>query len=277
MDFEKIEKELINGKVLYLFCDTETTGVEPYPNSRSNWKRDRILDIYLGFYTYNKSTKKFSLISEFHNYINPFKAKREELEKIQSVDKIGDDTVSVHGITKNFLEGSAPLKGSDFKLSTPAKQFKEHTFKLLNYIYNLSNKHPMKIVFVAYNSDFDIKFIDSEMELVYNEKKELCSFLQINMPVWDPYKFAKKINKINQKYYGKKKFTSLNLDALKKIYNINTPRQIHGAKVDTLIMIDIIEKILLEINHDPLFKPTNHIYNLTPGCEFKTGFNPKTE
>ena len=129
----------------------------------------------------------------FHVYINPQR-------------EINIDAVNIHGVSNEDL------------IDKP--KFSEICDEFLDFIGNS--------VLVIHNADFDISFINNELNLCGKN-------FEIKNPIIDTLKLAKK------KFPG----SLVNLDSLCKRFDINlNSRKFHGALIDAVLLSDVYVELI---------------------------------
>lgn len=260
---ELVSKKIYEGKQVIVFFDTETTGgvsgntinVIEKNDHQYEGKRHRMLEFGASVTVFNEETGVCEpLLDEegdcvrFHEYLNIWAEDPNKLRRINSMTEVPWGAYIVHGIDKDFLEGKKPLghkiKGFEggFKLPKPAPTM-EQIIEPLSKVIGLSHvtrdeKLEKTIKCAAHNAEFDNKFMNSEFQLVGKSVFEsyispLCTLL-----------LAKSVlpkSEVGGKY---------NLDSLSNyvkeqglVQNEEIPRDLHGAMVDTRILLQIYNGI----------------------------------
>lgn len=264
-----IANKIKEGKNVYTFFDTETTGTEPYGDKNDNMKRDRLLEIGAVSYTLDEKgiqplKNKDNEIVIYHDYINPFIEPENQLFIYNSKKEMGDSYI-VHGITKDFLNGKGDLGG--FKLKTAARPFTEtrdyfelfmntdNALKFLlenNYINGSFEDFTGEHIFVAHNASFDKKVLNAEFEKDdrFNKDIRYQSDFEGHVKVLDTLALSREIipKKLLEEKgvdysevdnFGRNKKPGYTLDYLQFYYDIEADRDLHGALVDSKILADI--------------------------------------
>lgn len=125
---EVIRQTLISGIDVLTFFDTETTGLNIYPDFKTNTLRDRVLEVGFAMYYMDKDENIKPLMYKgkpitFQEYINPFKETPRQLEMSESVNYTNPEALAIHKITNDFLNGKESFNG--IKLHKPAPTFAE--------------------------------------------------------------------------------------------------------------------------------------------------------
>lgn len=159
---------------LYAVSDTETTSQNLMEeNSRGELLRNRVVEIAICFYYFDKNEKGMKKLYDsdgehiiFHEPINFFAEPKEIRDKFSSVSKIPSSTVDIHGLTEKYLfsEESSP-KGRP-KLKKSALTFAEIAPVMLSF-FQVDNafEKGLPIYLVFHNAPFDTRFINSEMRV----------------------------------------------------------------------------------------------------------------
>jgi DNA polymerase III epsilon subunit-like protein len=262
---ELVSNKIKNGEQVVVFFDTETTGgvsgatisvIEKH--GKDEGKLHRIVELGAIITIQNQETGTFSILRDedgeevrFHEYINPWAEKREDLKRTNTIDNMPYGAYCVHGIQENFLLGNENLGAnipnekleSDFILSQPAPTFEQILIpflKITGLSHVIEDHSVEKIVkALAHNIEFDNKFMNSEFRL-----QNLSEFEAYCSPMCSLKIFRSILPKdeVNKKY------------SLDNIYNYtrglegtqveDIPRDVHGAYIDSKMLLQVTNEVL---------------------------------
>ncbi len=259
---ELVSEQIYNGKQIVVFFDTETTGgvsgntisVKEKNDHKYEGKLHRMLEIGASITVFNEANgvcepllDKDGDCVRFHEYLNIWAEDKNKLRRINSMTEVPFGAYRVHGISQLFLEGKVPLGhnldniDSDFKLPRPAPTM-EQVIEPLSKIIGLSHitKDELKektIKCAAHNAEFDNKFMNSEFQLV-------------GKSVFESYISPLCTLNLAKSVLPKSEVGKYNLDSLYKYVKENNlssneaiPRDLHGAMVDTRMLLDVYNGI----------------------------------
>ncbi|PSV01148.1 exonuclease domain-containing protein [Photobacterium kishitanii] len=283
---EIIHCTLDSGKDVYYIGDIETTGLRPDGDKNNKDLKDRALEIAFLCYIQNDNGvfEELKDISGnhifFHEYINPFAEELSEKNRYRSIDYIPNEARSVHGISKEFLDGLKGLEDSNgeetnFKLKQKAPTFAQIKPILDLYFYtsNVSINAGRRI-FTAHNGgDFDAKFLSSEWHKaeLYHENhlqparfESFVDILDTLSLIKDMYKSSRELsiaysNNVN---FDESVKVNYKLDFLKIFYNHeNIERDVHGAMIDSYLLAKVFFSMLSDNSYlnMPLVKKHSNI------------------
>lgn len=161
-------------EVVYIFGDTETTGLSPFPTEK-NPNGERMTEIALV-----KTDAEFNIIEKFQMLINP---ERPLSDFIKNLTNINEEMVE-----------------NELKYPEAVSVIQEF------WNENTKDKH---IIFVAHNAPFDNKFINqaSQQELGYDLVVDFIDTVSIARelyPYWKDHKLdtcAKKFGVVNENHH----------------------------------------------------------------------------
>ncbi|MDK9793879.1 hypothetical protein [Vibrio sp. D431a] len=260
-----VRKALESGIEIFIVGDTETTGKHELGDKNNFGKKDRILEIGFLFYTSDESGLLKPLSDHlgnhirFHEYINPFIEDANTLDRYNSIKEIPNEVIRIHGIDIDFLKGNCGLldswgKRTNFKLNKSAPTFTQ----IKPYLEMLMNCNDLvtlkgRINFIAHNALFDARFMSAEWIKTeqFDEKSSFPSSFESYVWVIDSlalmrslYSRADIISAGEKK--GCKMKAGFSLDYLKEFYSINQDRDMHGALVDSKILADVYNSIVMD-------------------------------
>ena len=259
-----VSEKIYEGKQIVVFYDTETTGgvrkgkgvsVVEKDDAKYEGKRHRMLEIGASVTVLNEENGQCEPLLDnygkpilFHEYLNIWAEDEKQLRKINSMLEVPYGAYRVHGISEKFLNGDVELGhdlqniDSDFKLPKSAPTFQqviEPLMKVTGLLHVRQNPEKEKrVIYAAHNSEFDNKFMNSEFQLAGLSPFEsyaasLCT-LVMSKDIIPP-------SATNKKY---------SLDALYQhvldnnyVENNPIPRELHGAMVDTRILLTMYNGI----------------------------------
>lgn len=154
-------------------------------------------------------------------------------EKGDKITEIGCIEIINRKITENIFhtylnperevsDAAKAITGLELKFLKNKPKFEEKIDELLKFLDN-SDK------IIIHNADFDINFINSELNNINHNIKSI----EKNFTIFDTLKFARKIHP------GKKN----SIDALCNRYKIRQNRTLHGALIDA----ELLAKIFLNL------------------------------
>lgn len=259
-----VSEKIYEGKQIVVFYDTETTGgvrkgrgvsVVEKDEAKYEGKRHRMLEIGASVTILNEETGQCEPLLDnsgsaihFHEYLNIWAEDEKQLRKINSMQEVPYGAYRIHGISKEFLNGDVNLGHdlnhieSDYKLQSKAPTFQqviEPLMKVTGLLHVTQNPEKEKrVVYTAHNSEFDNKFMNSEFQLAGLSPFEsyaasLCTLVMSRDIIPKP--------ETNNKY----SLDALYQYVLNKNYveNKPIPRELHGAMVDTRILLTMYNGI----------------------------------
>lgn len=259
-----VSEQIYEGKQIIVFYDTETTGgvrkgkgvsVVEKDDMQYEGKRHRMLEIGASVTVLNEENGQCEPLKDksgdlirFHEYLNIWAEDKNQLKKINSMTDVPYGAYVVHGISEKFCNGEVVLGhdlksiDSNFKLNKSAptmQQVIEPLMKVTGLSHITKDEEIEKrVIFAAHNAEFDNKFMNSEFQLAGLSPFEsyaatLCT-LEMGRDIIPP-------QEVNKKY----SLDSLYQYVLDKnfVENKPIPRELHGAMVDTRILLTMYNGI----------------------------------
>lgn len=237
-----IEQMSMTCKTFYLVSDTETTDKSVIEietklfNRVLEWGMVLCVADEKGFLktVRDHEGKVIQLNEPLNPFIEPIKNKKQQA----CVKSIHPKSTEVHGITLEYLFGKKPGLYGRTQLPHTAPYF-EMVFFALQRMFNFSayNDGEIDVHLVFYNANFDIGFLNHEMELLDNPPIE-SYFIPI-----DAYRMAKSI--------PKNIMTDYKLDSLYAFGRQNYPDEIkeverpyHASLIDSYVLIEAWNTII---------------------------------
>ena len=164
-----------------------------------------------------------------------------------SITHIPKDGIGTHGITEEYLFGNEPGEGGREQLPHCAAPFSEVFYalqRMMNFPAYLKAEVPVYMVF--HNADFDVGFLNQEMEMI-NQAPIESYFIPLDTLVQ------------SKKLIQKNEIDGYTLDSIfkwakekypEKIQDMDRP--IHTALIDSLILSEVFSALnLLRLDKIP--------------------------
>lgn len=286
--WSKLIHDLLSvGTDIYIVGDTETTGKNELGNKKNFGRKDRVLEIGFLFCTVRENGTLSAIIDDngehvrFHEYINPFAEPKSDLERYNSIMDIPQEVIDIHGIDQGFLNGESGLlnshgQRSGYKLKVAAPTFS----KVKPYLEMLLNTDNLiglngRVHFIAHNALFDAQFMSAEWikSEVFDERNSVPASFESYVNVIDSLELMKSLYSRSElvaeaSSRGITSKIGYSLDSLREFYNIATPRDMHGALIDSQILMSVYNSIIV----DKRYQESTMV-----SMKAKTGFVPSSQ
>mgnify|MGYP001277818372 FL=1 len=248
---KRLEEAACEYGHLYICSDTETTGTQRI--DQTTRKFARVLEWSMSFRVLNEDNILVPVLDkkgrpiELDQAINPFIEEQITKKQKMSITHIPKDGIGTHGITEEYLFGNEPGEGGREQLPHCAAPFSEVFYalqRMMNFPAYLKAEVPVYMVF--HNADFDVGFLNQEMEMI-NQAPIESYFIPLDTLVQ------------SKKLIQKNEIDGYTLDSIfkwskekypEKIQDMDRP--IHTALIDSLILSEVFSALnLLRLDKIP--------------------------